>query len=385
MAENSSVPNVVGATPGQSTTDADRFFNLSSDLLCVMGLDGYFKRLNPSWPRVLGWSENELLARPVSEFIHPDDRERTLQASEGRAHSVPPRGWENRYLCKDGSFRWLAWQSVTGTDSGAALVFAIARDITERRQLDGERLAMSKMESTGILAGGLAHDFNNLLASLLLNVEMTGLSGPLNSQQTRFLTQARQSIQAAKALTQQLLAFSGGDASVRRTMDLRGLLQQSLDLALQGSTLQSECEIAPDLWPGCVNETLLAQVFRGLILNAREATPNGGKIRLRAENVVLAAQNPQQLHAGEYLRISVADEGAGIPADVLPHIFEPYFSTRNRGVQKGRGLGLAICRAVIRRHGGIIAIESEVGRGTTVTCHLPAAQSFKPTSKVPFG
>ena len=383
MSETSSPIDAAGPTSGLPTTDAERFFSLSLDLLCVAGLDGYFKRVNPSWTRVLGWSEVELLARPVSDFIHPDDRVRTLEAREGLAQGIPVRGLENRYLCKDGSFCWLAWQSVT--DSEAELVFAVARDITERRQLELERMVMNKLESTGILAGGLAHDFNNLLASLLLNVEMVGLSGPLTGQQNKFMAQARQSIQSAKALTQQLLTFAGGDISARRTIDLQEMLRQSVDVALQGSGLRSECDIAPGLWPACVSETQLTQVFRGLIMNAREATPPGGQVRLSAQNVMIDAQISPELHPGEYLRIRITDSGAGIPPEVLPKIFDPYFSTKDRGAQKGMGLGLTICRAVLKRHGGMIAIDSALGLGTTVTCHLPAAQTFRPTTKAPCG
>lgn len=366
----------------QAQTDYDLLFNLSLDLLCVAGFDGYFKRVNPSWTRTLGWSETELLSRPISDFMHPEDRERTLLAREALARGVAVRGLENRYLCKDGSFRWLSWQSVT--DTGAALVFAVARDITERRQLDQERLVMSKLESTGILAGGLAHDFNNLLASLLLNVEMVSLSGPLTKPQGGYLLQARQTIQNAKALTQQLMTFAGGDVSARQTIDLRELLRQSVELALQGSELRRECEIAADLWPACVNETQLVQVFRGLLMNAREASPAGGGVRLRAENVIIEPKTPTDLYQGDYLRISISDDGAGIPAEVMPKIFDPYFSTKDRGAQKGMGLGLTICRVVIKRHGGSINLESSAGRGTTVTCHLPAAQTYKPVTKPPF-
>ena len=143
--------------------------------------------------------------------------------------------------------------------------------------------------------------------------------------------------------------------------------------------------VAPGLWPACVSETQLTQVFRGLIMNAREATPPGRQVRLSAQNVMIDAQISPELHPGEYLRIRITDSGAGIPAEVLPKIFDPYFSTKDRGAQKGMGLGLTICRAVLKRHGGMIAIDSALGLGTTVTCHLPAAQTFRPTTKAPCG
>jgi two-component system, cell cycle sensor histidine kinase and response regulator CckA len=366
-----SIPSAPAGAPAHpAETDYDRLFRLSLDLICVAGLDGYFKRVNPSWTRVLGWSEEELRSRPIHEFMHPDDRERTLQARATLAAGKPLRDFENRYRCKDGSYRWLSWQSVT--EPGAPLVFAVARDVTERREMDHERLVVSKLESTGILAGGIAHDFNNLLASLLLNVEMVGLCGPMTPKQAQFLEQARQTVLTAKTLTQQLLTVAGPDASSRRTQPIGELVRQAADLALRDSAVQGECRIAPDLAPVRVSETQLTQVLRGLILNAREATPPGGRVRIAAENTGPANPSPAELPPGDYVRVTIADSGAGIPPEVLPRIFDPYFSTKTRGAQKGMGLGLTICRALIKRHGGIVTVDSQPGLGTTVSSYLPA-------------
>jgi PAS domain S-box-containing protein len=365
----------------------DRLFNLSLDLLCVAGFDGYFKRVNPSWTRVLGWSEAELLARPVADFMHPADRARTLRARDDLKRGIPLRGLENRYLCKDGSYRWLSWQSVSETD--AALVFAIARDVTERRQLDHEQLVMSKLESTGILAGGLAHDFNNLLASLLLGIDMVHAGGPTNDEQENQLAQMRRTIEGAHALTQQLIAFAEGDLSARQVGDLKKLLVDAADFTLRGADLRTDYAIAPDLWRCEVDEAQITQVFRGLILNAREAMPAGGHLQIRAENLTVAPPLSTGLPAGEYVRVTIADDGAGIPDDILPRIFDPYFSTKRRGVQKGMGLGLTLCRAILHRHGGSIAIQSQSGRGTTVICHLPASRQLpaaaRPAPAAPTG
>ena len=349
-----------------------RLFEQSLDLLCIAGLDGYFKKVNPAWTRVLGWSETELLARPVADFMHPDDRERTLRARDGLAKGVPVRRLENRYLCKDGSYRWLAWQSSIGP--AATAVFAVARDITERRQLDHEQLVMSTLESTGILAGGIAHDFNNLLAGLSLALEMVGLEGTTDREREEYLQRARETIQGGRALTERLLAFAGGGELPRRVIALKDLLQTSADLALMGSAYTCECVVAADLWPVEVDELQISLVIRNLVLNAREAGPDRNGIRLEADNVVLKSESDAKFPSGDYVRIRVTDRGAGVPAEILPKVFDPYFSTKERGTQKGMGLGLTICRTVLRRHGGTIAIDSRPGAGTTVTCHLPAAQ-----------
>ncbi len=216
--------------PSSPEADLTRLFNLSLDLLCVAGFDGYLRRVNPSWTRVLGWTEAELLSRPVADFMHPDDRELTLQARAGLAKGTLVTGLENRYRCKDGSYRWLSWQSVP--ESGAATVFAVARDVTERRQMDHEQLVMSKLESTGILAGGVAHDFNNLLTGLALNLDMVRLGGAINPMQAQNLQRAIEIVDVAKALTDQLIAFSGNARATRTVVDLKEILKDATNAAL---------------------------------------------------------------------------------------------------------------------------------------------------------
>lgn len=359
------------ATSDFSAAQFDEFFHHTLDLLCVAGIDdGYFKRVNPSWTRVLGWSEAELLARPVHEFMHPADRGRTLAAREKLARGEPVRGLENRYLCRDGSYRWFSWQSIT--DSGRRLVFGIARDVTEQRQLEQERLVVGKLESTGLLAGGMAHDYNNLLAALRLNLDMFELSDPLTVTQRQLLRQAKATVEAAATLTRQLLTFIDRDVSGMTPLDVGALVGQAIDASLGGSAFRVTREIAPDLAVVRGNATQLTQVWRGILLNAREASPSSGSIEIRAENLREDAPLPAGLPPGRYVSVSIRDHGPGIPVDVMPQIFDPYFSTKERGQQKGMGLGLTLCRIILQRHHGAISVDSSPGEGTTVTCYLPA-------------
>ncbi|MBC7366829.1 MAG: PAS domain-containing protein [Undibacterium sp.] len=303
--------------------------------------------------------------------MHPEDRERTLEARANLAEGVPVRGLENRYRCKDGSYRWLAWQ--TAIEPGATTVFAVARDVTERRRLDEENLILSKLESTGILAGGIAHHFNNLLFGLMLSLEMIKLDGPLNAEQETYRHEAMTSAHAAHTLTERLIAFANVGGSVRKPTELTPLLRQSLELALRGSHVRGECDVAVDLWPAEIDADQIARLIRNLALNACEAIPRGGRVQLRAENVVLTAPNQLEIPAGHYVCISMADAGAGIAPDLLPKIFDPYFSTKRRGSQKGMGPGLTICYTVIERHGGALTVNSLPGQGTTVQCQFPAS------------
>lgn len=358
-----------GSVSSPSESEHERLFQHSLDLLCVAGIDGWFRRVNPSWTRVLGWSAAELLSRPVIEFVHPEDRERTLLARRGLADGTQLSGFENRYLCKDGSYRWLSWQS--SVEPGGATVFGVARDITERRRADHEQFIVAKLESASVLAAGLAHDFNNLLASMLLNLEMVALGGPVSERQRRHLQQALDSVQSAQALTSQLVAFAQGGASVCARTQLAPVLREAIDGALSGSNLRADCRLADDLPAVDVDPVQLTQALRNVLLNAREAMPEGGVVEVRAERRSFPDAPATGSPSGDYVRISVRDQGPGMPADTLAKVFDPYYSTKQRGDQKGMGLGLTICRTVFQKHGGFVTIESEPGAGTTVHGHLP--------------
>lgn len=248
-------------------------------------------------------------------------------------------------------------------------------DITGRKRAEEDRLILSKLESTGILAGGIAHDFNNLLTVMLLDLELAQEMAPSGTELVNLLGEAKKVAMLARGLTQQLITFSKGGAPVRKPTHLEGLLQGSARLALSGSNVLCEFSLADDLWWVEVDEGQIGQCIRNLILNAREAMPEGGTISVRAKNVVLAASENASLPPGEYVRINIADRGVGIARDLLPKIFDPYYSTKQRGDQKGMGLGLTICYTVIQKHGGSIAVESEAGVGTTLQIHLPAVRT----------
>lgn len=371
--ENDSVGSIHPPATQSADEDRLRLFNLSLDLLCVAGLDGYFRHVNPSWTRVLGWSREELLSRPVAFFMHPDDRERTLAAREELARGSSVRGLENRYLCKDGSYRWLSWQCTV--EPGGTTVFGVARDITDRRQNDHENLIVSKLEASATLASGIAHDFNNLLTGLQLNLDMVELAGPVSPQQAGNLSQAREAVEAARTLTQQLLTFSRRDgAGVRRVVSPGPFLREAFEVALRGTNLRGVCNVAPGLWTLEARQDELSHVVRNLVANARDAMPSGGTLTLSVENVSLGPENGPEYPSGNYVCFGIIDDGPGIPPDHLTRVFDPYFSTKRRGSEKGMGLGLTICHAIVQKHGGFMSITpAPGGGGTAVRCYLPAA------------
>jgi two-component system, cell cycle sensor histidine kinase and response regulator CckA len=258
---------------------------------------------------------------------------------------------------------------------------AVLEDITVQKRAEADHLILNNLEATGILAGGIAHDFNNLLTMILLNLEVAQPLIPPGEELAHLLEQAKQAALTSGGLVRQLVAFASGSAPVRKPTRLSGVIQDSARLALSGSRLRCDFALAENLWLAEVDAGQIGQVVRNLVLNAREAMPDGGMISVRAENVALEPQDNPPLPPGNYVQVSVTDWGGGIAMELLPKVFDPYFSTKQRASQKGMGLGLAICHTVIQKHGGAIAVESKPGTGTTFRFLLPAARKLLPEEK----
>ena len=268
--------------------------------------------------------------------------------------------------------------AATGRECRAAVT-----DITERKRADRDRLMLCKLESTGILAAGIAHDFNNLLTVILLNLELAKAQIAPQGELAHLLEQAEQAAMSSRDLTQRLLAFASGEPPVRQPTRLPELIRASVGSALSGSSTRCDFSLAENLWPAVVDSPQIGQVIRNLVLNAREAMSDGGIIAVRAENLVLSSQGHPSLPPGDYVSLSITDQGAGMAKEVLSKIFDPYFSTKQRGNQKGMGLGLTICHTVLQRHGGIMTVQSMVGVGTTFDLFLPAQREMSRPSDAP--
>jgi len=244
----------------------------------------------------------------------------------------------------------------------------LKREIAEREKIEGELLRAQKLESLGILAGGIAHDFNNLLASVMGNVSLAKLDIPPADRAHRHLAEAEQASLRARDLTQQLLTFSKGGTPVKTVASLAALIRESAGFALRGSSVRHELQIPDDLWLIEADEVQMTQVINNLLINADQAMPEGGVIRVSCENVTLEAQDVPPLAAGRYVQVTIADSGTGIPKEHLAKVFDPYFTTK----QRGSGLGLAVTYSIINKHGGNITLESTLGKGTVFRLYLPA-------------
>jgi PAS domain S-box-containing protein len=334
--------------------------------------DGTIREANLMAASLLGIPRAELVKKPLRNFLAQADR----PPLDDFLRQVFARGERKECdgeLLAKGKAPVQVRMRANLFESGQTCRLTVS-DITLHRQAEEDRLVVGKLESTGILAGGIAHDFNNLLTAVLLNIDMARMLPSAGEKQDALLVDARLAVLRAHDLTQQLITFAEGGAPVRTPTHLPGIIQEATRLALGDSGLACEFSVTDDLWLAEVDHEQIGQVVRNLVLNAREAMPGGGAISIRLENVVVEPPKPPPLSPGRYIRASITDHGGGIPRNVLPRIFDPYFSTKQRGSQKGMGLGLTICRAIIQKHGGTIAVFSTAETGTTFHLYLPALE-----------
>lgn len=255
----------------------------------------------------------------------------------------------------------------------------LLQEVTERKRLEEELLKSQKLESIGILAGGIAHDFNNILTAILTYISLANMDASPGTKLSKRLSEAEKATLRASDLTRQLLTFSKGGQPVMAMVVLNQLIRDSADFVLRGSNVKSEYIIAEDLRPVEADEGQISQVINNLAINAGQAMPEGGIVEISAKNMTVNEESGLPLKEGKYVNISIKDHGHGIPEEILPKIFDPYFTTK----QIGSGLGLAVTYSIIKNHNGHIAVTSEAGSETTFDIYLPASdkQCFTAMSK----
>src|SRR6266446_5190906 len=364
----------------------NRFINLSVDMFCIAGFDGFFKSLNPSFERTLGFTAEELLAKPYLEFIHPDDRQATtVQAHRVETHEV--LAFENRYLCKDGSYKWLLWNAVSVREQ--EVIYAVARDITERKRDEtekhkfAERLAASNQElelrnreverATHLKSKFLASMSHELRPPLNAIVGFSDLlaeqtAGELNDKQKRFVNHIKEGSAHLLQLINDILDLSKIEAGQLEIRCEDFLVQDALPEVLStirplamAKNIEVQQKLRTDR-PVYADRVRFKQILYNLLSNAVKFTPKGGRIEIDC------------FESGSQIGLSVTDTGIGIRPEDQKVVFEEFRQVEGKrgAVNEGTGLGLAITKRLVEQQGGNISLSSEPGRGSQFTFTLPA-------------
>jgi|YNPMSStandDraft_1061717.scaffolds.fasta_scaffold00026_46 PAS domain S-box-containing protein len=360
--------------------------------------DGKVILINKAAQNLTGFEEFETVGKNISEIfniynekgekVSIDPIETVLKT--GNAFELPDH---SILISKDGSRRFIndsaaPIKDLSGKIVGVVLVF---RDITEKLKLLEQVQNAQKLESIGLLAAGIAHDFNNILVGIYSNIELA--SHYTNDERTiELIKNAIESIERAKALTNQLLTFSKGGEPIKKLQSIVPLLKSVTQFVLSGSKVKAEFDIEEKIYNAEFDYNQISQVIENIVINAVQAMPGGGVVKISAKNILLDNEvfNKDKLsnrklvnyekyenmdnnftdreNLSYFIKISIADNGIGIPKEILPKIFDPFFTTK----EKGNGLGLSICHSIITKHKGFIEVESEEGKGTTFHVYLPA-------------
>jgi PAS domain S-box-containing protein len=341
-----------------------------NDLIVETSADGRFIYLSPKHEEALGYKPEELAGRNIFENVHPDDIQHAMKEFSRVINTQTAGKAVFRYRHKNGNWRWFESTGQTvETASGELTCVIVSRDITERRRFEEELFKAEKLESLGVLAGGIAHDFNNLLTVILGNISVSKMRLDAKDKIYGRLVEAENASFRARDLTSQLLTFSKGGAPVKEFVQSLGeLIVDTANFVVSGSKVKCEFAIDDDLWPAEVDEGQISQVIHNLIINSDQAMPDGGIVNVSARNVEFGADNEFRLREGRYLNITIEDSGIGMTEELMEKIFDPYFTTK----QRGSGLGLATVYSIVKNHDGHIKVSSNIGAGTRFDIYLPA-------------
>ncbi|EUB98309.1 PAS/PAC sensor hybrid histidine kinase [Rhizobium sp. CF080] len=364
----------------ESMRERNRVWKNSRDLLVVIGTDGVFRDVSPAWLDILGHHLEEVIGRHVIEFVWAEDREQVkpdLRKAVENTHT----DLEIRMIRKDGSPRIVSW--MTSREGGR--VYAYGRDVTLEKQqqavleeTEAQLRQAQKMEAVGQLTGGIAHDFNNMLTGVIgaLAVIKRRIAANRLDDLDKFIDAASASAGRAAALTHRLLAFSRRQSLDRQPVDVRQLIGSMEDLFRRtlGEQVELLIDLVPDTWRAVTDANQLESAILNLVINARDAMPDGGKLTIETANVVFTETDlarGETLKPGSYVVLAVSDTGIGMSQATIEKAFDPFFTTKPIG--QGTGLGLSMIYGFTQQSGGHVRIYSQVGLGTTIKLYLPGS------------
>jgi PAS domain S-box-containing protein len=354
----------------RSEATARALLDASPDTACLLTPEGEILACNEAMARSLGVTRGELTGRLVWDFFSPEVAERRKDAIRLAVESARPLKLEDE---RDGRIYSAVIHPIPGA-RGVDRLAIYAADVTEERRLTRESHRVHKLESLGVMAGGIAHDFNNLLTGITGNVSLARVCWQSGQDPGSALEDAEVAAGRARELADQLLTFARGGEPIRQPISVPFVLKRAAELVGKGGGVSCRIRCGPRLWLARADERQLVQVLEQLITNAIQAMPGGGAITLGAQNQVVGEDGfagLPHITPGKYVKVSVADEGPGIGEQHLDRIFDPFFSTR----KEGKGLGLSIAYAIVKKHGGYITVSSPPGRGATFTVLVPAVHT----------
>jgi PAS domain S-box-containing protein len=365
--------------------ETQAIYDLSVDMICTIGLNEYFRRLNPSFQRILGFTSEELCSKPFIEFVHPDDRAATLAEFKLVLEVGQTISFRNRYHTKSGEYRWLEWSGMLAPRGD--FVYCVARDVTdqimrakEAAELREQLSQATKMESIGHLTAGIAHDFNNMLGAIMGYSELSqhmianGNIGAVSEYQQRILEAGNR----AKELISQMLTFSRSSPDISAVdvpvISLNLIVKEVLTLlrASQPSTIELNCRIEKEDLSARIQAVHMHQILLNLGVNARDAAGKYGKIDIslsKANDAHGFCSSCKQSYRGDYAQVSVKDNGSGIEEQMLSKIFEPFFTSKDVG--QGTGMGLSVVHGLVHAMDGHIRVDTGREKGTQFNILLP--------------
>jgi PAS domain S-box-containing protein len=353
--------------------------NSIGDAVIAVDREGKITHINPVAEKMTGWEIEQAKGNKLEEvfrIINGDTREE-VKAPVDKVLKYGKTIELDRntvLLSKDGVEYNIAdsvspIRDIKGDIHGIVIIF---RDITDKLRREKEQMKLEQLESIGLLAGGIAHDFNNILTGIFGNIEMAKIKiDKKESIVYKYLISAGQALSKATDLTKQLLTFAKGGEPVLEAVDLETLVKSTVSFNLSGSNIKPNFDFEDNLWQVKADKNQISRVITNLIVNAKEAMPDGGNIYIKAFNIENFKNDSDKLLKGSYVKLIIEDEGIGIPQKYIERIFNPYFTTK----QNGSGLGLSIVHSIIKKHKGSIEIESVQGKGTKFIILLPAQKS----------
>lgn len=339
--------------------------------------DGVIIEVNEASCSTFGHSRSETVGRPSSDlgvWIESKERDRILDEFS-KVGFVAERDLDLR--SRDGRLLQMQASCQCVEIDGEKVIISILKDVTRVKRLERQILRTRNLQSLGVLAGGLAHDFNNMLSAVVNNLYLAMSEPGVSESLGRRLREIESKCHEASGITRQLMTFAKGGAPVTQTVDLEGIIRDTVNFCMGGSTCRANFEFSEGLHAVNIDVPQFTQVINNLVLNALEASSLGSTVTVRAENTIMEPENPMGLPEGPFVSVSVIDQGKGIKPDHLERIFDPYFSTKTEGT----GLGLAISHSIVTRHSGAIEVRPEQSGGTRFIVHLPAISSDAATGR----